>query len=1331
MKNLFKSIYIYTVLLLSNTVFSQTNPYVYMQDGKLMEACEQFYPVVCNYLADINIDTSGNIYAAPDFHYNFTSCNDYADCSLNLRNNFLKIDSMGFNTVRIMGLSVIGAPSLSTTELAIRINDNYKVLLSSYYNNYIALIEDVLDIAADCNLKVIWVAGRDSVEDVIYRNYYKTFLGNLAYHFRNNSTLIAYDLLNEPYYSRLHLNHEKPEIYQIVADWYAAIRSNTSNQLVTIGLCHDNDVFRWDPAIMSVDFQSFHVYPWVYSSSIPSQIHYDPDRKFEKSKFKWMSLTSTKPWMIGETGFSGIPQFVMDTTPNWNISLHPYVHGTEYNQADYAYFSLHRTKACGAIGYSWWLNKDIHWYERGHLDEQQNYFGLIDSRAPGNVNKAAIDTFQTYLYQNCNDNCNIDSLVYTNPLNYPILKVNGRVIDAFNNGIGNAVIYAWNNDGAIYSTFSEFNGNFSFKWDFSTVSLLKISYPGKNVQIFNYPSSNIGNVVLSDLPSNQMPQASFDNFKIATGTTVSWTDNVSINKNLIIESNASLTVNADVFLNDYSQIIVEPGATLILQNGSSLTGMCSSDKWQGLLHVKENAELLVMGGSTIRMGGTGTIFIDSTNSQTGQLTFMNNANIILTDYTTKLEIKGKLRLMPQAHFFTQGRGYVRFSSTLSDSQCYNIFAQSNTSMTFNGEGQNHKKLEIAQNSLYLHDVKYITITNTKVVMEGSISRLSLNYTTGGSITVNNILITSSTGNRTSHRGIALYGRSNTSIQNSVFSNGMYGILAMLNYTDGAPLTLTNCTFSNNTRGLNVNDKGITLNYCTFTNNDYGVYADGMTFSSSVNTSTLNYNSDGIKYTSASTGGLYVYNPVIRYNYNGINYSGATKLTVRCGQIKNNSYGINFMSSASLNMSQNESPTGGKVNMSSNTELNISSNYGNLLFLNSGYNNLQRSPNKQVINGILTGYDYCPKNLAVQSNRWNASNTSPVSGTDYALNDDNSFCRPGGSVISLIDNSPTYGICSIPSGFSSGQDNTFSTSSPIYTPNYNNVSLSFALSNAVSLIESGNYYVAADRLYEILNYPLLSTSAADNYYLNKAYLYMKQNMASIFQNLISDTTTVGQNTLANYTNKLRLIQNKIISQTQNDTSAYNHYYYTSLDKALLYRAVYQYNNALSQLNNILLWVKTANIDEVNKWLCLTQLEKDVLDSIVRKEDFFELKQLCESNMSLKIAPNSTNGSSQNDTLQNENEILNTNLLVQERAYINVTPNPVTNQSVIETFIPEFEKQSVIKVLDMLGRTVSTLHVTTAHSSITISNSSLKEGIYYFVLINDDVILDKVRVVFIKE
>ena len=87
----------------------------------------------------------------------------------------------------------------------------------------------------------------------------KKHLKYLSKRYKDESTIIAYDLLNEP--SFFHKGHTKLEARMIVSKWTSTIRKQTSHQLITIGLADSHTSFDWDPILLDVDFYSFHIYP--------------------------------------------------------------------------------------------------------------------------------------------------------------------------------------------------------------------------------------------------------------------------------------------------------------------------------------------------------------------------------------------------------------------------------------------------------------------------------------------------------------------------------------------------------------------------------------------------------------------------------------------------------------------------------------------------------------------------------------------------------------------------------------------------------------------------------------------------------------------------------------------------------------------------------------------------------------------------------------------------------------------------------------------------------------------------------------------------------------
>ena len=98
-----------------------------------------------------------------------------------------------------------------------------------------------------------------------------------------------------------------------------------------------------EPNILDVDFLCIHPYEF-HKGEVENEIY-------------WYYKYVTKPWVIGETGFSA---------DNDSISYDV--------QKDYAIKFLKRAVNCGASGFSWWQYKDVQWYEY-----QSNYLGLLSN----------------------------------------------------------------------------------------------------------------------------------------------------------------------------------------------------------------------------------------------------------------------------------------------------------------------------------------------------------------------------------------------------------------------------------------------------------------------------------------------------------------------------------------------------------------------------------------------------------------------------------------------------------------------------------------------------------------------------------------------------------------------------------------------------------------------------------------------------------------------------------------------------------------------------------------------------------------------------------------
>jgi subtilisin family serine protease len=109
-----------------------------------------------------------------------------------------------------------------------------------------------------------------------------------------------------------------------------------------------------------------------------------------------------------------------------------------------------------------------------------------------------------------------------------------------------------------------------------------VSYINGHSEKFGYGRVNAYEAIL-------MATGYFDDLYISENTT--WNNDEAIRADLIIETGATLTINAKVAIDANSKIIVEPGAKLII-NGGILTSSanCAAGYWQGIEVWGNNAE---------------------------------------------------------------------------------------------------------------------------------------------------------------------------------------------------------------------------------------------------------------------------------------------------------------------------------------------------------------------------------------------------------------------------------------------------------------------------------------------------------------------------------------------------------------------------------------------------------------------------------------------------------------------------------------------------------------------------------------------------------------------
>ena len=150
--------------------------------------------------------------------------------------------------------------------------------------------------------------------------------------------------------------------------------------------------------------------------------------------------------------------------------------------------------------------------------------------------------------------------------------------------------YYWGNETNI-KTEVQISYNNGLTWEEDYYSVLGSLGDGWHHQQVAFPS-NVNKIrIIGYSERNSMWVLALDNINISTWYHDSipmiitnnelWEENLYINRDVIIENNAVLTIKNKEYFDPESKIIIKPGGHLIL-DGCKLTNACSDETWQGI-----------------------------------------------------------------------------------------------------------------------------------------------------------------------------------------------------------------------------------------------------------------------------------------------------------------------------------------------------------------------------------------------------------------------------------------------------------------------------------------------------------------------------------------------------------------------------------------------------------------------------------------------------------------------------------------------------------------------------------------------------------------------------
>jgi hypothetical protein len=397
-----------------------------------------FFPLAVNYIASLRV-VGDSMWIGPSTNYASFDIRPAPSRSAHLTElhaDMELIHEMGFNTVRIVGFAD-QLVDQDSTRYRVHNEADVDTVIDFHdeatYERYLDAVEGMLDAVRAAGLHAILL-----VQVRIGHPMTEAHFARIADRLASDTVVLAYDLFNEPlYFDRP--ERPKKEVYAVLQRWRKLFDAHAPDQLYTMGLTGIRETFEFDPNMLGVDFISYHPY------------EYEPDQV--RNELRWYHNNVKVPWMIGETAI-----------PADNDSV-PYM-----EQLRFAERTLLQSRACGAIGYSWWQFQDVEW-NRFH----PNYMGVLNREGTIRTRngeevrgspKPVVQAFQRFDPWADPGEC----LCLPNYLNYSEgrkCKITGRLVDRDGKPINEGTIIAWNEHWtSSYHTTSGSDGRFELRSTF-------------------------------------------------------------------------------------------------------------------------------------------------------------------------------------------------------------------------------------------------------------------------------------------------------------------------------------------------------------------------------------------------------------------------------------------------------------------------------------------------------------------------------------------------------------------------------------------------------------------------------------------------------------------------------------------------------------------------------------------------------------------------------------------------------------------------------------------------------------------------------------------------
>ncbi len=740
------------------------------------------------------------------------------------------------------------------------------------------------------------------------------------------------------------------------------------------------------------------------------------------------------------------------------------------------------------------------------------------------------------------------------------------------------------------------------------------------------------------------------------------------------------------------------GAYIIIQNGGlfELGENNYQTVGQGLdnnkaeVFFRKNSVIEIHAGAVLRINDNSTLVLEPGAT----LIIHPGAIIELAGPNAVLELQGKVRLEPGAILEPTGTGIVRFAQKMANSTQTPNFWEVHADNSIKIQGSNGQLRAQIQENLYLpadlDSVVFGGVTatihpNKELFIPAQQVRLANSFFRGSDTTL-------------LHHGVKLTGQP-AMVKNTQFSHGVVGLKNDL-FSQGMMFTVSECTFTHNTLGMQTYGGSVEAYQCTTRYNTNGWSLSDISSDASISQSIFAHNTNiGLEVYAQNNVTTYIDQCAINNNEQGLFFTHGN-LRPTCNLISDNSTVGIYAENANLLL------------LNDNAQNKITANPHGILFLattgiflEEGYNNfsgntvsyisgeldmINANPHIDVLNNNMPGTTQGNTNVIPLHVYWLDANADTI---DVP-------------VINWMPGVTTPNECAPLPGNANGNTLAgnvmmgYQSAKVVNSTNYSNVWLHEALADAAKKVSTPEYVfndlLAIARFSEILNATSGSFTETENLAIN----YAAELMVSALSNAIEQgLMPLNEGQQGNPEHPyLQLVTEQLNNRIAATGLSAEQLFEMSLSLAQSYRMAQHYDYALHVLDSVSSPTTAEEIVYTQYWDCVCLAEDDLLNERILPEDFATAQENCRAILTQYFKWQRQPKTGNSEVTDRKDVVL----------FKQLYPNPAANGVMVK--LTNSNHATTVELIDVLGKVLQNISLNATENEVLIDLRSTTAGVY---------------------